>query len=546
MTVGGMSIAIQQIPCFTGSSSLSEFPLPKFQNTRRQPCYYAEHRVARRPQKTLSLSGAGCKPARRSPSNGSTRTAATAEQVAADPHHGAREDKEGGKDEGAAVQGSAVFAELMDWLTEEGLPPCKITLKERPGYSPTAKPIHYVAAKEDLKAGEVVYRIPSNLVVTLERVLGDESIAELLTTNKLSELACLALYLMYEKKQGRTSFWYPFIHELDRQRGRGQMAIESPLLWSEKEVEEYFKGSPMKDTIAERLKGIEREYEELDTVWFMAGSLFKQYPFDIPTEAFPFQIFKQAFVAIQACVVHLQGVSLARRFALVPLGPPLLAYKSNCRAMLAAEDGFIKLALDRDVKAGEPISVWCGPQPNARLLLNYGFVDEDNPYDRLSVQAALDANDPLYQSKRAIVQKNSLLTKNVFQVFKGREKDAVVEMMPYLRLGNVTDPLEMESVSFAQGPVCGVSPCIEIAVLVQLEEYFQGRLDAYQTSIHEDDAVIADSSSPPKKVVATKLLRIEKQILLNTLAAIRELKADLPASMDSAGPCNGSYRPVLS
>lgn len=69
--------------------------------------------------------------------------------------------------------------------------------------------------------------------------------AELLTTNKLSELACLALYLMYEKKQGKKSFWYPYIRELDRQRGRGQLAVESPLLWTETELA-YLTGSPTK------------------------------------------------------------------------------------------------------------------------------------------------------------------------------------------------------------------------------------------------------------------------------------------------------------
>ena len=72
------------------------------------------------------------------------------------------------------------------------------------------------------------------------------SAAELLTTNKLSELACLALYLMYEKKQGKESYWYPYIRELDRQRGRGQLAVESPLLWSREELNEYFQGSNMK------------------------------------------------------------------------------------------------------------------------------------------------------------------------------------------------------------------------------------------------------------------------------------------------------------
>uniref|UniRef100_A0A803N6C5 Uncharacterized protein n=1 Tax=Chenopodium quinoa TaxID=63459 RepID=A0A803N6C5_CHEQI len=98
--------------------------------------------------------------------------------------------------------------------------------------------------------------------------------AELLASNKLSELACLALYLMYEKKQGKKSFWYPYIRELDRQRGRGQLAVESPLLWSKSELS-YLSGSPVLAEIMVRDEGIKKEYDELDTVWFMAGSLFQ-------------------------------------------------------------------------------------------------------------------------------------------------------------------------------------------------------------------------------------------------------------------------------
>nr|DAD34306.1 TPA_asm: hypothetical protein HUJ06_004946 [Nelumbo nucifera] len=197
------------------------------------------------------------------------------------------------------------FEDLKAWMHSNGFPPCKVILKERPSHDKKHRPIHYVAASEDLQAGDVAFCVPNSLVVTLERVLGNETIAELLTTNKLSELACLALYLMYEKKQGKKSFWYPFIRELDRQRGRGQLAVESPLLWSEAELD-YLTGSATKAEVLERSEGIKREYNELDTVWFMAGSLFQQYPYDIPTEAFPFEIFKQAFVAIQSCVVHLQ------------------------------------------------------------------------------------------------------------------------------------------------------------------------------------------------------------------------------------------------
>ncbi|GAV64309.1 hypothetical protein CFOL_v3_07827, partial [Cephalotus follicularis] len=249
------------------------------------------------------------------------------------------------------------FVDLKSWMHKNGLPPCKVVLQEKPSHHEKHRPIHYVAASEDLQVGDVAFSVPNSLVVTLERVLGNETIAELLTTNKLSELACLALYLMYEKKQGKKSFWYPYIRELDRQRGRGQMAVESPLLWSEAELD-YLTGSPTKAEVVERAEGIKREYNELDTVWFMAGSLFQQYPYDIPTEAFPFEIFKQAFVAVQSCVVHLQKVSLARRFALVPLGPPLLAYRSNCKAMLSVVGDAVQLVVDRAYKAGESIVVW--------------------------------------------------------------------------------------------------------------------------------------------------------------------------------------------
>ena len=106
------------------------------------------------------------------------------------------------------------------------------------------------------------------------------------------------------------------------------MGAKSPLLWDEGQVDEYLAGSPLVAEIKERLKvgarsapcntkerekrfqecviavilprdcglvaqGIEKEYAELDTVWFMAGSLFKSYPYDVPTEAFSLKLFRQ-------------------------------------------------------------------------------------------------------------------------------------------------------------------------------------------------------------------------------------------------------------
>ncbi|KDO55670.1 hypothetical protein CISIN_1g008853mg [Citrus sinensis] len=404
------------------------------------------------------------------------------------------------------------LGDLKSWMHKNGLPPCKVILKEKPSHNEKHRPIHYVAASEDLQAGDAAFSVPNSLVVTLERVLGNETIAELLTTNKLSELACLALYLMYEKKQGKKSFWLPYIRELDRQRGRGQLAVESPLLWSETELA-YLTGSPTKAEILERAEGIKREYNELDTVWFMAGSLF-------------------------------QKVSLARRFALVPLGPPLLAYSSKCKAMLAAVDDAVQLVVDRPYKAGESIVVWCGPQPNSKLLINYGFVDEDNPYDRLVVEAALNTEDPQYQDKRMVAQRNGKLSVQVFHVHAGREKEAISDMLPYLRLGYVSDTSEMQSVISSLGPICPVSPCMERAVLDQLADYFKARLAGYPATLSEDEAMLTDYNLHPKKRVATQLVRMEKKMLNACLQVTADMIMLLPDV--TVSPCPAPYAPLLN
>lgn len=47
----------------------------------------------------------------------------------------------------------------------------------------------------------------------------------------------------------------------------------------------------------------------------------------------------------------------------------------------------MQLAVDRGYEPGEPILAWCGPQPNSKLLINYGIVDANNPHDKLPLSS---------------------------------------------------------------------------------------------------------------------------------------------------------------
>ena len=82
---------------------------------------------------------------------------------------------------------------LQNWLQDNGAQEQSVQLQET---EVNGVPIDITVASRDIAAGEVALRVPDALVVTLDRVFEDETVAEVLTTDKLSELACLTLYLM--------------------------------------------------------------------------------------------------------------------------------------------------------------------------------------------------------------------------------------------------------------------------------------------------------------------------------------------------------------
>lgn len=43
------------------------------------------------------------------------------------------------------------LGDLKSWMHNNGLPPCKVVLDERPSHNAKHRPIHYVAASEDLQ-----------------------------------------------------------------------------------------------------------------------------------------------------------------------------------------------------------------------------------------------------------------------------------------------------------------------------------------------------------------------------------------------------------
>lgn len=60
--------------------------------------------------------------------------------------------KEDGKSgEAVSKKEEDEFGDLKAWMHRNGLPPCKVVLEERASHDKKHRPIHYVAASEDLE-----------------------------------------------------------------------------------------------------------------------------------------------------------------------------------------------------------------------------------------------------------------------------------------------------------------------------------------------------------------------------------------------------------
>lgn len=62
-------------------------------------------------------------------------------------------------------------ADLKSWMEKNGLPPCKVVLKERPSHDSNHPPIHYVAASEDLQVNSLHSLIIPIFNTSIERVV---------------------------------------------------------------------------------------------------------------------------------------------------------------------------------------------------------------------------------------------------------------------------------------------------------------------------------------------------------------------------------------
>jgi hypothetical protein len=197
-----------------------------------------------------------------------------------------------------------------------------------------------------------------------------------------------------------------------------------------------------------------------------------------------------------------------------------MAFDPKCKAALQPDDeGDVVLRAGRDYKPGEPLEVWSGPQPNARLLLNYGFAELDNPHDRVTIRSELDSSDSLYRFKRSTLAASGKPSMSEFDVRP--ERPLPEGLLPFLRVCVAQSEDEARSVELRadqevdkplEGAVSGTNERMSLAALVKVVDE---RLRRYPHSLAETEEEIKTPGSP--RAYESAKLKASEMRLLNEL-----------------------------
>lgn len=121
---------------------------------------------------------------------------------------------------------------------------------------PLVNSAYGLSTVKDVTGGEVLLSIPGSACVTKTDVVNHDVLAPV--AEGLSELVCLALWLMVERTRGAASQWAPLVQALPTR-------TPNPMLWKEGVRKELLQGSPVLTATEERLKELEQQWKDIES-----------------------------------------------------------------------------------------------------------------------------------------------------------------------------------------------------------------------------------------------------------------------------------------
>ncbi|KAK7310289.1 hypothetical protein RJT34_07704 [Clitoria ternatea] len=384
-------------------------------------------------------------------------------------------------------------------------------------------------ASKAIQAGDCILKVPYSVQITADNLLPE---IRYLIGEEVGNIAKLAIVILFEKKLGQGSEWYPYISCLPQQR-----ELHNAIFWNESELEMIRPSSIHQETINQKSQ-IEKDFLAINPVF----ECFRQSFGDFSYKDF-----------MHACtLVGSRAWGSTKGLSLIPFAD-FLNHDGVSESIVMSDDDkqCSEVIADRDYAPGEQVLISYGKFSNATLMLDFGFTIPHNIYDQVQIQFDIPKNDPLHDMKLELLQQyfvppskdmkglkyclNSFTIKEV-RTAKGKGKGIPQSLRAFARVLSCTSSQELHNLvmeaeqtdgRLARRPLQDISK--EIQAHMMLSSLFIQLIEersATLTSLDSSYSPLCEGVSV-RRLMARDLLHGELGILKSAFAWLENYRNSL-------------------
>ncbi|KAL9422041.1 hypothetical protein AB3S75_034337 [Citrus x aurantiifolia] len=241
-------------------------------------------------------------------------------------------------------------------------------------------------ASEKLQTGDCILKVPyaaqltpDNLHPKIKSLLGDE----------ISNVAKLAIVILFEQKMGKDSEWAPYISRLPQLE-----EMHNTIFWSKDELDLICPSSLFEETV--------RKKDQIESEFLVTKPALECFP-----EVFDHIKLKDFMHAY--ALVESRAWRSTRGESLIPFADFLNHDGLSEAVVLHDEDKQLsEVIADRDYAPKEEVWITYGNFSNSTLLLDFGFSLPYNSHDEVQIQIKVPDHDPLLEVKLEVLQSHCL------------------------------------------------------------------------------------------------------------------------------------------
>ncbi len=354
-----------------------------------------------------------------------------------------------------------------------------------------------IRALAGLAPQETVLRIPRRCVLAVDDARASE-IGQLLDAHARfdDERTYLLAFLLRERERGEDSFWKPFIDVLPK-------SFPTHPFFFDAHEHSLLEGSFVQGMVEyQRVKLADRH-----------ANLCRHVP---GFERFTLEHFIWAHFAVVS-----RTFSVLQDKRIVTCMAPLVDMINdgrpwNTRWALSEDGQFFEVQAAEAIAQGQELLTSYGSRHNLHLLVQYGFVHEDNAHDEVMLIFDLPVEDPLTAEKKRLLGYSSPEEPRSFKLPREFDPKVMAEALSFLRVAHAQAG-ELALLSEAPDARARARSMLSEENERKIVSLFVGaceeRLAGYPTTLEEDERILREEKLSHNARSCVLLRRTEKQIL---------------------------------